>query len=207
MDIDRIEAKIASVLEYERETGVFSGTLRTLRKIVKEEQVEAITKGVTSYVQLVPLLLREAQAKAQRQGIAAFEEILAEAVRYWDLEEDASPDFLGLNGVLDDAYYSLSLLQGLSDHCKTQYGTPLLEQDLTEVNNKMRKLLATDTAAEVDSYVSEKLGVLTAGDAFAQVFQALVSRGPFMRPDSDPIWGSASTEEIARARLGAMGIV
>ena len=39
-------------------------------------------------------------------------EVIDDAVRYWQAPSDIIPDRLGLLGIMDDAYYALTLMQG-----------------------------------------------------------------------------------------------
>jgi len=210
MDIDRIEAQVERALEHERDTSSFRDLARKVAKAavgnVEEEQLDEILQFVTVYVQHVPFFLRQAQTEARRNNIAAFDPILAAAAWYWGLEDDLFPDHLGLAGAIDDAYCSLSLLQGLSNHCQSEAGTPLIQPDLTAANKQMRGFIGEPAASELDTFVTEKLEAVTASNSFADLLQAVSRMGAVTMRDRDPIWGYASSEEIANTRLGAMGI-
>ena len=211
MNIDRIEHKIERAIEHERatndvRTGVRQFVAMIGRPVTSQQEDEAV-QFITEYVRHVPLLLREGKREAQRRNIAGLDQVLSAASWYWELESDVIPDHLGLLGVTDDAYCSLSLLQRVSQRCRDESGTPLLADDLTPANLSMRALIGEPFATQLDGFVEEKLGTAAPANAFAAIMRAIAQLGPVMMRDHDPIWGDASIKDIVDVRMGAMGIV
>ena len=60
---------------------------------------------------------------------------------------------MGIIGLLDDAYCSLSSLQAVSDHYQLQAGKYLFPDDLTAANQVMRKIIGEPYASDLDRLV------------------------------------------------------
>ncbi len=79
--------------------------------------------------------------------------ILAIIRRYWEQDDDIIPDHLGIIGLLDDAYCSLTTLQAVSDHFQLQTGKYLFPDNLTEANKVMRRIIGEPYATDLDRLV------------------------------------------------------
>jgi hypothetical protein len=137
---------------------------------------------------------------------AEMAEVIREATEYWSSEADIIPDRLGLLGILDDAYCSLTLMQAVSDRHEEESGRALFSRNLKAANASMRNLIGEPAASQIDMYVGTRLGA----DPMTQMIRALTAmsahRGAFPIPQRDRIWGDRSTEEIVEARLGRLGL-
>jgi hypothetical protein len=72
---------------------------------------------------------------------------------YWREGDDIIPDELGIIGLLDDAYCSMSSLQAVSDHYRLQTGKHLFPNDLSDANHAMRRIIGEPYASELDRIV------------------------------------------------------
>ena len=209
MRIDRIAKKIQKAVEDEERTGQLAEALRKIAKQSGVNPTEQDTRGAVDflreYVQHVPHYLEQGYAAAGNLGLGnQMNQMGRELEAYWMKEEDVIPDRYGLMGIMDDAYASLTLLQGLSDYCRAASGHPLLQQDLTLANQAVRNMIGEPLASTLDQMVG-----ITVGQALLQqvVGQLGANAGFNFGGGPDPYWGNASIDEIVTARLGAMGVV
>jgi hypothetical protein len=184
---------------------------KTLEKAARQRGVKPPKGGVQGavsfvreYVEHVPLLMQQAASAARQMGLGAeMGQLLGEVEKYWFEANDLVPDHLGLIGLLDDAYATLCLLQGLSDYCQATFGHPLLQQNLTAANQGMRGLIGDP----VVSVLEQRIGMTLANAMMHRILSQITAGGVVFPSGPDPIWGNASIDEIVSARLGAMGVV
>ncbi len=126
MTMETVEGMIADALADEQKTGRLANALRERAaahgRSPGDEDVRGAVEFVAEYVEHVPAYLRDGLEAARMAGREAeMSAVIQDATEYWLAESDIIPDRLGLLGILDDAYYSLSLMQavtgqrGLSD--------------------------------------------------------------------------------------------
>jgi hypothetical protein len=116
--------------------------------------LEKAAKFVLAYVRQVPYMMKVAFTAAGNVGLEReMGRILEMVVSYWDEGEDVIPDELGIIGLLDDAYCSLTSLQNVSDHYRLQTGKHLFPDDLTQANRAMRRIIGEPYATELDTIV------------------------------------------------------
>jgi len=136
--------------------------LHELLAVVADRQgitadTEALARGarfVVAYIRQVPYMMKVAATAASNVGLGrAMERILAMVDSYWMEGDDVIPDDLGIVGLLDDAYCSLTSLQAVSDHYRLQTGKHLFPDDLSEANQAMRKIIGEPYASELDRIV------------------------------------------------------
>lgn len=121
---------------------------------VTEPALERGATFVRAYVEQVPYMLKVARTAAGNVGLAAqMDRILAIIRRYWEQDDDIIPDHLGIIGLLDDAYCSLTTLQAVSDHFQLQTGKNLFPDNLTEANKVMRRIIGEPYATDLDRLV------------------------------------------------------
>jgi uncharacterized membrane protein YkvA (DUF1232 family) len=110
---------------------------------------------IRNYVQRVPQLLDQTRAAAEQAGWGeAIAPLLDAAEEYWVAPLDVIPDHLGLVGVTDDAYLSMSLLQAISDRHREATGYPLLPFELHEENAAIGVLIGEPHLNQLNSIVS-----------------------------------------------------
>jgi uncharacterized membrane protein YkvA (DUF1232 family) len=134
-------------------------------------ELERGSRFVMGYVEQVPYMLKVAMTAAITVGLETEMERILEVVRsYWAQDLDVIPDHLGIIGLLDDAYCSLSSLQAVSDHYQLQTGKYLFPNDLTAANKVMRKIIGDPYVTELDRYVTnavKEAGIMQAVKALA----------------------------------------
>lgn len=211
MPLAAVEEMIADALADEERTGRLANALReraaTHGRSPAAEEVRSAVGFVREYVEHVPAYLRDGLEAARMVGREMeMVEVLREATVYWLTESDIIPDRLGLLGILDDAYYSLTLMQAVSDRYEEDSGRALFPRNLQAANSAIRNLIGEPTASQIDMYIGTRLNA----DPMTQMVHALTAmsahRGAFPIPQKDPIWGDRPTEEIVKARLGRLGL-
>ena len=175
VDTSQIESMIAdSCVDTE-----CSSELRELLAVVADRQgVSAgdddLSRGcrfVLGYIRQVPYMMKVAWTAARNVGLEVeMQQILEMVESYWIEGDDIIPDELGVIGLMDDAYCSLSSLQAFSDHYQLQTGKYLFPDNLSSANDAMRKIIGEPYGSELDRIVfatMKKTGVIEAVKAFA----------------------------------------
>jgi uncharacterized membrane protein YkvA (DUF1232 family) len=109
---------------------------------------------VLGYIGQVPYMMKVAWTAASNVGLEnEMRRILQTVESYWVQSDDVIPDELGIIGLLDDAYCSLSSLQAVSDHYQLQTGKHLFPTDLSVANQAMRRIIGEPYASELDRIV------------------------------------------------------
>ena len=175
MDTSQIEAIIAEQCD---ETHCQT-ELRDLLAVVAERhgrsaQADDLDNGirfVLGYIKQVPYMIQVARTAASNVGLEdEMEQILKMVQSYWLEGDDIIPDDLGVIGLLDDAYCSLSSLQTVSDHYQLQTGKYLFPDNLSSANQAMRKIIGEPYATDLDRIVittMQQTGLIEAMRSFA----------------------------------------
>jgi uncharacterized membrane protein YkvA (DUF1232 family) len=211
MALELVEGMISDALVDERKTGRLANALRERAaahgRSPADEELRGAVEFVAEYVGHVPAYLRDGLEAARMVGRESeMVDVIGAATEYWLTESDIIPDRLGLLGILDDAYYSLTLMQAVSDRHEEESGRPLFSRNLGAANASIRNLIGEPAASQIDMYVGSRLEA----DPMTQMVRALTAmsahRGAFPIPQRDQIWGEQSTEEVVEARLGRLGL-
>ncbi len=211
MALEAVERMIADALVDEDKTGRLANALRERAtshgRSPGDHDLREAVGFVKEYVEQVPAYLRDGLEAARMAGREPeMSEVIREATAYWLTESDIIPDRLGLIGILDDAYYSLTLMQGVSDRHEEESGRALFSRNLKAANASIRNVIGEPAASQIDMYVGSRLNA----DPMTQMVRALTAmsahRGAFPIPRTDRIWGDRPTEEIVQARLGRLGL-
>jgi hypothetical protein len=203
-----IMKQVQSAIEDEKQNHRLRNTMIQVarmhgRKPTEKELDEAV-EFVIEYINHAPFLLIAMHGAAQKHGLqASLRPLLQACQEYWEAGVDLVPDHLGLLGYMDDAYYMLSIIQGIAERHRQPDGSPILDLKLGSVNQTMRGLIGEPPATILDAAVAAALAGPGA-DAMLQGWKELSGRNLV---DRDPIWGNASIDEIVDARMGALGIV
>lgn len=119
-----------------------------------EADLDLGARFVIAYIRQVPYRMKIAWTAASNVGLQEeMRRILGMVESYWVEGDDVIPDDLGVIGLLDDAYCSLSSLQAVSDHYRLQTGKHLFPDDLSDANRAMRKIIGEPYASELDRIV------------------------------------------------------
>jgi uncharacterized membrane protein YkvA (DUF1232 family) len=202
-----IRSKISDTVANEKRTGKLAALIREFAraqgKNLKTAEINDAVAFIQEYVEHVPALLEATALAAQQAGIDGQVMPVLEVVEEYFLNpHDLIPDHLGLGGLMDDAYFALSLIQSISDSYQQMTGSPLIPIDLRPANSSIRVIIGEPLASQLDMGIAAALQVTT----IQQGLEQLMAFGGTM-PVEDPIWGRASIDDIVNTRLGAMGVV
>ena len=183
MKLERVERQISEALADEAETGrmalVLRDNARRQGRVPSDAELEGAVVFVTEYIRHVPSYMQAGLEAATRAGAGrAMRAVLEDAQAYWAMSMDIIPDQMGLLGILDDSYCSLTLMQGVSDRYAAETGIPFFPDDLTTANQAVRQLIGEPQASQLDMYVGGRLE----SDPMLQAVRALTalasSHGP-----------------------------
>ncbi len=160
---------------------------------------------IYNYLEQVPYLLTVAWTSARNVGLETeITSILQMVESYWMEDDDVIPDSLGIFGLLDDAYCSLSSLQTLSDLYRMQSGKHLFPDDLTAVNEVMRKIIGEPYATQLDELVSRAIAAAKVEEAV----KWLASPEKQKLLDSQAtIWNHGPVSQLPVSQLKGLGLV
>jgi uncharacterized membrane protein YkvA (DUF1232 family) len=186
--------------------------LDLLAVVAEREGVEAkpedLVHGahfVHAYIEYVPYMMKVAWTAAINVGLESqMKQILQMVESYWIEGDDVIPDELGVIGLLDDAYCSLTSLQAVSDHYQLQTGKHLFPSDLSPANRAMRKIIGEPYGSELDRIVIRTMretGLIDAVKALASEEKRLNFAA------NSTIWGHGPAGELDVAELGNLGLL
>ena len=209
MDTSQIESIIA-----EQCVGKHCETeLHELLEVVAERQGRSahaadLVNGaqfILGYIKQVPYMLKVAWTAASNVGLEdEMEQSLEMVQTYWLEGDDVIPDDLGVIGLLDDAYCSLSSLQAVSDHYQLQTGKYLFPDDLSSANKVMRKIIGEPYATDLDRIVittMQQTGLIEAMKSFASEEKQLDFS------NHSTIWNHGPAGNIEIDDLAALGLL
>ena len=187
-----------------------------LRKLLKEvaesagahPDEKALAHGssfVYNYLEQVPYLLTVAWTSAKNVGLETEVKSILEMVEsYWIEDDDVIPDNLGIFGLLDDAYCSLSSMQTMSNLYRTQTGKHLFPDDLTSANTIMHKIIGEPYITELDTIINKAVG-----DAqVAEAVKLLASPERQKLIDNQAtIWNHGPVSELPVSQLAGLGVI
>ncbi len=207
MKTNQIRNQIETAIKKDQQTNKFGAQVRAfLQQIGQDSSGQAVNELVSfvyEYLRHVPemttLILRE----ARKQGIQAQIQPMFNLIEeYFVSPNDLIPDNQGILGILDDAYFAMFYIQSVNNLFKQNTGLPLISLDFTQANQVARTLLGQEISGIIEMAVSGNLS----GAAFNSPFNQLLNYYNSTMFINDPIWGTASVDDVVNARLGAMGI-
>lgn len=160
---------------------------------------------IYNYLEQVPYLLTVAWTSARNVGLETeIKSILQMVESYWLEDDDVIPDSLGIFGLLDDAYCSLSSMQALSDLYRMQSGKHLFPDDLTAANKIMRKIIGEPFTTQLDDIVSKAVTDARVKEAV----KLLSSPEKQQLLDSQAtIWNHGPVSELPVSQLSGLGLI
>lgn len=211
MRIETIRKMVQTAIEHEKQTSQLTSMLRKVcarrGNAITPETAHALSDYSIQYVSLVPHYLEEGTQAAFPIGISKeMSFMLSELEAYWFMQMDLIPDYLGLAGIMDDAYASLYMLQTLSEYCQQHYDRPLLNDDLTPSNAVARDLLGETIAAALERKVQLTLNTNLAGRQVNHILQTIVSSGFMFRHAITSFAEQQAIQNQARMYLGNQGL-
>lgn len=212
MATDQIRAQIQDAWNEELEHQTFAGLIRsqlarqaestvaTTSFEDRERMTQAIVESWRVQVEQVPDLIDAvAEAAARALVYDAIAPILDVAESYFFQSDDVLADNLGLLGLMDDMYLSLSLLHSVSEQYRSVTGHALIDVDLGPSVHSVRSLFQGRRLAALDAAIESALcrpGMLTSLKALHALKRPLAVND--WRPGVVP----AAVEDDARESAG-----
>jgi uncharacterized membrane protein YkvA (DUF1232 family) len=192
-----IEAKQGHLANYLTDRAAERGT--TLGDKERREAIELFE----NYIRSVPELLASASASAAGTPIAAtMAKIMAAAVTYWEEPDDLVPDELGVLGLLDDAYFSLGLLQMISQRLREESGQTLIADDLSALDGVVRDIIGERLADVLDELVILALSNAPVDELIAMIEE---HSGSFALASAQTSFTGLSVAQLVEERLSFTG--
>jgi len=187
-------------------------TNKLMSQIAASAGKKAAAKAINfieNYVSLTPDLMDKVYMAAQQQNLLIqFQPIFDVVFNYWSEEFDYIPDHLGLAGICDDAYMSLSLMNFIANTEVLGTGRSLLALDLRGMNNDMSVLLGPDITSQLDVTVNATYQSATIQNSLSALMNMVAGGVSFGTPFSgmQSMIDQHRIEESVNTQLGAMGI-
>ena len=170
-----------------------------------EEDLDRAERFVHGYIDQVPYMIKVASISAASVGLEGEMASVLETVgSYWAEDDDVIPDGLGVIGLLDDAYCSLVLLQGVSDHYRLLTGKHLFPDDLTAANRAMHQIIGEPYVSELDALVMRTMKETR----LVEAVKKLAGEEKRMHLDADStIWNHGPAGHLDLEGLEKLGIL
>ncbi len=208
MDTTQIEAMIAKQCDEPHSQSELHDLLTVVAErhgmSAQADDLENGTRFILGYIKQVPYMMRVAWTAASNVGREEeMEQILKMVQSYWLEDDDVIPDALGVIGLLDDAYCSLSSLQTVSDHYQLQTGKYLFPDNLSPANRAMRKIIGEPYVTDLDRIVittMQQTGLFEAMRSFASEEKQLNFS------NNSTIWNHGPAGNMDIADLAGLGL-
>lgn len=171
----------------------------------QENDLDQGSRFVLGYIRQVPYMMKVAWTAATHVGLELeMTQILGTVESYWIEGNDIIPDELGVIGLMDDAYCSLTSLQVVSDLYQLQTGKYLFPDNLGSANNAMRKIIGEPYASELDRIVittMQEARLIDAVKSFASKEKQILFSS------NSTIWNHGPAGNMETANLAGLGLV
>ena len=171
----------------------------------KKPEADQIVRALRNRGIEVPYMVKVARTAARAVGLEKEMDCILDIVEsYWKEGNDVIPDDMGVIGIMDDAYCSLSLLQSVSDNYRLLTGKYLFPDDLSAANEAMQKIIGEPYISELDSLVVHTMKEACLIDSVKQ----LADEEKRLALDSDAtIWNHGPVGQLDIKGLKGLGIV
>ncbi len=206
MNTNDIRKMIEEKISEESKTNSFKNHLASIVDQVAAANVIAFTKN---YLRVTPDLMDKVYAVAQQYNLLnQFQPIFDGVFTYWIEEYDFIPDNLGLIGICDDAYLSLSLMHLIANTQVQGHGVLLENVDLSQMNHDMRILLGSGVSSQLDATVNatyQSINIQNSISALLNMFTGGMPVGNSFSAVQNMV-DQQRIDDSVNTQLGAMGI-
>ncbi|PRQ08641.1 hypothetical protein [Enhygromyxa salina] len=202
MDTSSINQMIETALAIEAKEGHLANYLQDRAAerglaLGHKQRREAI-ELFEGYVRSVPDHLSAASASSQGTPVeATMAQVIRSAVAYWDEPDDLIPNELGLLGLLDDAYFTMRVLQLVSERLQAESGQALIKDNLAPLEVVIREILG-DLADVLDELVELAMANTAVDELIAKVMQY---SGSFILKSAQTSFAGMSIDALVENRL------
>lgn len=210
MNTHDIRNTIESKLEEEKSTNDYYNLCRSR---LDEAQSQEVFEFTVNYLRnSVDLMDQVYSAVSSANCLSKFQPIFDASFNYWSEEYDVVPDHLGIAGICDDAYLSMSLMQLVANSnlpSSNQVLIPGINQDLVNQNNYMAYLLGPTVANQLNAVAVQTYQSIYIQDTLNNIFSG-VGLGALFGGGSMAMMHNAleqnRIDDQVNTQLGAMGI-
>jgi uncharacterized membrane protein YkvA (DUF1232 family) len=207
MDIARLNAQIETAVAIEANEGHLANFLtdRAAERgtSLSDQQRREALELFESYIRSVPELLASASSSARGTPVEGImQKVMEAAVTYWDEPDDLVPDELGVLGLLDDAYFSLRMLQLVSDRLRQESGQTLVADDLSALDEVVRDIIGEELAEVLDELVTLSLSNAPVDELIASIEE---HSGGFILTSAQTSFSGVSIAAMVEERLSFAG--
>jgi hypothetical protein len=210
MNTNDIRNTINTKLEEERSTNAYYNLIRSR---LDEDQTQDVFSFTVEYLHNSANLMDQVYLAVSTANCQAmFQPIFDASFSYWNEEYDYVPDHLGIAGICDDAYLSMSLMQLVANSnvpSTNQVLIPGINNDLEDQNNLMAYLLGPAIATQLNAAATQTYQSIFIQDALSNIFNA-AGIGALFGGGSMAMMHNAleqnRIDEQVNVQLGAMGI-
>ena len=210
MNTNDIRNTIEEKLAEEQNTGSYSALLRSN---LDETQSQALFDFTSAYLRVTPDLIDQVYNTASKANcLAMFQPIFNALFNYWGEEYDFIPDHIGIAGICDDAYLSMSLMQLVANSPVSGTNQVLMQgvnTDLQKQNNVMAMLLGSTVASQLDAVVTQQYQSIYIQETLTNILNAAGMNTLFGASALNYMHSSLEQSRIddqVNRQLGAMGI-
>ncbi|KIG16786.1 hypothetical protein DB30_04130 [Enhygromyxa salina] len=202
MDTTHINEMIETALAIEAKEGHLANYLQDRAAerglaLGHKQRREAI-ELFEGYVRSVPDHLSAAAASSLGTPVeATMAQVIRSAVAYWDEPDDLIPNELGLLGLLDDAYFTMRVLQLVSDRLHAESGQALIKDNLAPLEVVIREILG-DLADVLDELVALAMANAAVDQLIAKVMEY---SGSFILKSAQTSFAGMSIDALVENRL------
>lgn len=195
MNTAALREQIQHALQHEAETGHLTRQLETqlphLHPAIQLPDADAkgvLTRFVTAYIEQVPDLLDAANDVAREAGIEdQIKPVLKIAEQFFIQPPAIMAGHTGLDGLLDEAYLALRLVEEVNDLYIKHFGQPLIPLDMTVANLITHQLIGEEFANQLDEAVHHAVDEMLNEESFA-LESVETYREKLASPDTGAAW-------------------
>ncbi|VVO13089.1 hypothetical protein [Pseudomonas fluorescens] len=195
MNTAALREQIQHALQHEAETGDLTRQLETqlphLHPAIQLPDADAkgvLTRFVTAYIEQVPDLLDAANEVAREAGIEdQIKPVLKIAEQFFIQPPAIMEGHTGLDGLLDEAYLALRLVEEVNDLYIKHFGQPLIPLDMTVANLITHQLIGEAFANQLDEAVHHAVDEMLNEESFA-LESVETYREKLASPDTGAAW-------------------
>ena len=183
---------------------------------ISTELTEELLTFIQQYLRATPDIMDQAYHAASQSNLAdKYQPIYNATFSYWQEEYDFIPDHVGITGICDDAYLSLSLMQLVATSVVPSTGTALIPGfDLEAQNNSMGLVIGAGIKSQLDAVVAATFSSVQVQNSLNDLFSVAMGGAIFggmagyggQMAGMQNMLDQQRIQDDVNSQLGAMGI-
>lgn len=183
---------------------------------ISADTADHVLSFMQQYLRMTPDLMDQVYHAARQVNLAEmYQPIYNATFDYWQEEYDFIPDHVGIVGICDDAYLSMSLMQLIARSVVPSTGTVLIQGfDLEEQNDSMGLVVGLEIKSQLDAAVTTSFASIQVQNSLNELFAAAMGGAVFggmagyggNMAGMEYMLNQQRIEDDVNTQLGAMGI-